>query len=235
MSQYCAHLTALQFRGLTVPVSSECPSLYARKPAQARFVRASARVGSDASPHDETPAAKRKRGPSAAPCGRASIPVSGEQQAHRIDEIKTIRNKAEAMRVYARQAQDFDLQNWAAEIRLRAERRAGGMLREMAETGERDSGKGGDRRSPSHDVSVKTLAQLDIEPNESARWQTLAEPDDAAFEAALARTREKYGELSGAPVRSPSARPLGGPRREEHQANQDQVNVHIPVRRSFSS
>jgi hypothetical protein len=53
------------------------------------------------------------------------------QAAHSIDEVKTIRYKAEAMRANARQANDVKFQNWAAEIRLRAERRASELLVEM--------------------------------------------------------------------------------------------------------
>jgi len=43
-----------------------------------------------------------------------------------VDEVKQIRDKAEAMRVYARQAQyTLEMQNMCAEIKLRAERRLG--------------------------------------------------------------------------------------------------------------
>lgn len=44
---------------------------------------------------------------------------------------KAVWKAAEAMRTYARQAQDPEMCIWAAEIKLRAERRAGEMLNEM--------------------------------------------------------------------------------------------------------
>ncbi|MCA9265285.1 MAG: hypothetical protein KDA60_15600 [Planctomycetales bacterium] len=62
-----------------------------------------------------------------------------------LSEIKDVRDKAEAIRQYAKSAgHGLDLQNDAAEIRLRAERRAGAILATMRL-------RGGDRRSTNQD------------------------------------------------------------------------------------
>jgi hypothetical protein len=55
-------------------------------------------------------------------------------EARNLDEVKVVVDRAEAARVYARQAQlGLDAQNNAAEVRLRAESRAGDLLAEMQE------------------------------------------------------------------------------------------------------
>jgi len=53
--------------------------------------------------------------------------------AKTLDEVKDIRDKAEALRLYTKQAgEGLEMQNWCAEIKLRAERRAGELLKERA-------------------------------------------------------------------------------------------------------
>jgi hypothetical protein len=53
------------------------------------------------------------------------------EAAHKVDEVKDIRDKAAALEHYARQAMNTDAERQAWEIRLRAERKAGQLLKQM--------------------------------------------------------------------------------------------------------
>jgi DNA modification methylase len=116
--------------------------------------------------------------------------------AHSVDEVKKIRDKAEAIKAYARQAGDIEMMNWAGEIKLRAERKAGLMLKEMAELEQR-AGKG----RPKNGVSVTHLSDLGVDANESKRFQQSAEVPEAEFEALIEATKAKKRELTSAAVR----------------------------------
>jgi len=106
------------------------------------------------------------------------------EQAKSVDEAKSIRDKAVALEAYARQANDGALLEWAIEIRMRAERKAGALLKLMAETGERAT-RGGDRRSNFHGESLK-LADIGVSHIQSHRWQGLAKLDADGFEQRVA-------------------------------------------------
>lgn len=125
--------------------------------------------------------------------------------ARRVDEAKQIRDKAEAVRVYTKQARDFELQNQAAEIRLFAERRAGELLADMAKNpGTRGQGrprKDGTKitRSIGATAYLPTLDDIGVTRDQSSKWQRLAKMiDDATFETAIIRAKERNGELTSA-------------------------------------
>jgi ParB family chromosome partitioning protein len=92
-----------------------------------------------------------------------------------------IRDKAEALRVYVKAAAaGLEAANAAAEIKLRAERKAGEMLAAM----EKD--KGGRPIETSNSalpVSVPSLDDLGIDKMQSSRWQREAKVPEEEFEA----------------------------------------------------
>lgn len=118
-----------------------------------------------------------------------------------VDEVKDIRDKAEAMAAYARQAKDTELVQWATEIKVRAERRAGQMLAEMPKaSGSAGLGRpkiGGNTVVPPKSTD-KTLADIGITKNESSRWQKLAAVSEEQFEHAVAAAKEVAGEVTTA-------------------------------------
>jgi hypothetical protein len=125
--------------------------------------------------------------------------------AYRVDEAKKIRDKAEAVRTYAKLAGDLDMQNMAAEIRIRAERRAGQLLFDMEKNpGTRGEGrprKDGTkiRRSGDPTAYPLTLDEIGISKDQSSKWQRLALlVDESTFERALVKALEKNGELTNA-------------------------------------
>jgi hypothetical protein len=95
-------------------------------------------------------------------------------QCSDLKEVKSIRDKAEAVRKYAQNAAlGLQIQNQAAELKLRAERRAGELLASLKL-------RGGNRKSNSHDDSLK-LTDLGIDHNQSARWQREAAVPESVF------------------------------------------------------
>jgi N6-adenosine-specific RNA methylase IME4 len=102
--------------------------------------------------------------------------------AHSVDEVKDIHDKAVAMQHYARQAKDTTLITQATEIRMRAERRAGELLIEMAERGERAV-----RKNMKSQAATSKLADLGLTKTQSSRWQQLAVLDANTFESRVKR------------------------------------------------
>ena len=110
-------------------------------------------------------------------------------EATSIDDIKTIRDKAEAARKYAESAAlGLEMQNMAAELKLRAERKAGQLLRELRL-------HGGDRKSRVRRSHLK-LDQLGISRVQSHRWQLEASVPDNDFEKYVRSSNDLHKELT---------------------------------------
>ena len=109
-----------------------------------------------------------------------------------IDEIKDIRDKAEAMRQYARVSKNRQMEVDASEIRIRAERKLGQMLNEAKASGALREGR------PKTIVSDDSfnLKDAGISLDLSARAQTIATIPDDDFEKTLIEHREEQKAVS---------------------------------------
>jgi site-specific DNA-methyltransferase (adenine-specific) len=158
--------------------------------------------------------------PAESPLARLELACRLLAEARNFDEVKVAVDLAEAARVYARQAQlGLDAQNDAAEVRLRAERRAGELLAEMQKhAGGRPPARatcgavvgvgGGVRENPLPTVTgfapaqaqprPPRLEQLHITRRQSSHWQQLAELPEPVFEAHIRTTRSRRKELTTA-------------------------------------
>lgn len=118
-------------------------------------------------------------------------------QACKVDEVKRIRDKAEAIRAYAHMAGDSKLEQDAAEIRIRAERRLGEMTAALKQEGALTSGpkpRIGTKKEP---IQKMKLADLGIDKKLSARAQKISSIPDRAFEKMVGELRQRIQDKSG--------------------------------------
>jgi len=108
--------------------------------------------------------------------------------AYSIDEVREMKNQATAIQQYQRMAHNTEAERQACEIRLRAERRLGELLREMEKakgSAQPGVGRAGMPSQADRALGETTLAGLGISYNESSRAQRLADVPECLFEQEL--------------------------------------------------
>lgn len=116
-------------------------------------------------------------------------------EARDIQEVTSIRDYAEAVRLVARQAKaGLEVQNEAAEIKLRAERRAGEMLASI----DRESGK--QTSSADRTRYQETLEGAEIGRSSAHNWQRIASIPETEFEQHIESTKTRHKELTTAGI-----------------------------------
>jgi hypothetical protein len=125
--------------------------------------------------------------------------------ARSLEAIRCIRDRAVAARNYARSAAlGLEVQNLAAEVKLRAERKAGRLLTALRL-------RGGDRRSNMRDAHLK-LGSIGVNYSQSARWQLEASIPDEVFERYILEARRSGKELTAKGLLRLGKAPPGRPR-----------------------
>ena len=110
-----------------------------------------------------------------------------------IDEVKKIRDKAEALRAYAKQAREgLEVQNNIAEIKLRAERRIGEFSRELPKE------QGDYKKDFSHDGENPKTTKLSILKdagiNHHLRYEAIADLPEETFENHIDEVKKSHHE-----------------------------------------
>lgn len=113
-------------------------------------------------------------------------------EAKAIDEVRDIRNKADALRLYLRQAGNRAAEIQMAEIRFRAERRIGEIKLDLRASGRLH--EGGRPKTSSEDVEVSKdkirLKDLGIDDHLSLRAEKFALYEPDAYERLVKRWRD---------------------------------------------
>ncbi|WP_424360234.1 MT-A70 family methyltransferase [Methylocystis parvus] len=135
--------------------------------------------------------------------------------------------KADAIELFAKRARDPDLLDKAVALSLAAQRRAGELLRKMADEGAREA-RGGDRKSKSRKPTLK-LASLGVTKDQSAAWQKLAGLSLSDFEECVAE-RQKDARRALAGSRAERAQAKKERRAEREEALAEKIRA-LPEKR----
>jgi hypothetical protein len=118
-------------------------------------------------------------------------------ECHAVDEVLDVKDKARALEVYAMQVRNIDAERKACDVRLRAERRVGELLKELQRAtpqtanptganGHEDTSNSGTRPpTPAPSPYAEALQHNGISRQSAHRYQQLAEVPQATFEEAL--------------------------------------------------
>lgn len=111
-------------------------------------------------------------------------------EARTVDDVKDILDRSEAMRAYGRQIRDKTMETDAKEIRWRATRRLGEMIKaDKATVGLNPGGRPKKTGQSDGPVLPPTLDEIGIDKNLSSRAQKYASMEETSFDRLIERCR----------------------------------------------
>jgi N6-adenosine-specific RNA methylase IME4 len=126
------------------------------------------------------------------PVSRLTAACKALAEATRVEDVKLARDQAAAVRHLLReQGYARDIQEQAAELKLRAERRLGELLAALPK-------RHGARPADAGSHSVTPVSTLGIGKMDSSRWQRIAAVPSEVFEEHIARSKDAGQELTTA-------------------------------------
>lgn len=137
-------------------------------------------------------------------------------EAKRVDEVKSIRDKAIAMKVYAKQSRDPDLIGYSTEILKRATRRLGELMAAQPKaTGAK--GIGPSLRGKKNPAMTPTLEDSGIDKNLAKRAREAANMSEDKFEADIEKAKR-----NAAAAAEGNREIISAARAERHETRQKQ-------------
>lgn len=106
-------------------------------------------------------------------------------EAYEVDEVKSIRDKAMALEFYAKQSKNVEAERQACEIRLRAERKAGELLRDLQK-----AVGGRPLKTPPHEgksfaTKQEQIARAGLSQKQAEKFENLAKVPQEIFDDEL--------------------------------------------------
>lgn len=115
--------------------------------------------------------------------------------AQTMEDVLHIRDQAKALEACLKiVGESLEAANDAAEVKLRAERKAGEMLAGMGDA----RGRNQHTKQDADIVSGSSLKEIGVSEQQSSRWQREAAVDNETFESYLASCREEQREITQA-------------------------------------
>jgi hypothetical protein len=173
-------------------------------------------------------------------------------EAHRVDEVKDIRDKHIAIMIYAQQSKNFELEKQAIEIRLRAERKGGQLLKDLEPIRDPGPGRGSTKKpkepnppsvlSKSPDATSKNpkkdpeppkkpkLSDLGVDKHLSSKMQKLAEMPEAKFEEHIATQKDRIDKKNAREQEREERIRFQEDMRKKRNAQNEQKTIHMVVR-----